>query len=107
MPFDILRFVLGKVIAANQGVSDERATQLGLIGSVMPGSPVMSTLIPLVIAQREAETIAVVPSVTAQPASNLTETTATLNGTVNARNANTTVTFEIRTQGGSFQSKAA
>src|SRR5689334_12306538 len=56
MAFDILSFALGKVIAANKGVSDERATQLGLVGAVLPLGLLPNVLITQAIAEREAGT---------------------------------------------------
>lgn len=108
MPFDILRFVMGKVVASNQGVDDQRATQLGLIGAMIPGNSMMGMLIPLVIAQNEAGSTATSPAATAQAAGDLTDSAATLHGTVNPHDASTTVTFEISaTAGGPYTSVPA
>src|SRR5262245_66434058 len=57
MPFNTLTFVLDKVLAAKQGLDDQRSTQLGLIGALLPLGPIQSLVIPQVIAQREAPSV--------------------------------------------------
>ena len=57
MPFNISTFVLDKLVAAKQGVDDQRSTQLGLIGAILPLGPIPSLVITQAIAQREAESV--------------------------------------------------
>lgn len=54
MPFDILTFALAKMIARNTGVDDKRATQLGLMGGMLPLGFAPRVVVTQAIAQREA-----------------------------------------------------
>jgi beta-lactam-binding protein with PASTA domain len=65
MPFDILTFVVDRAIARNQGTSDQRATQLGVVGAVLPLGLVPNILVTRAIAGREAAPAA--PVVAAAP----------------------------------------
>jgi serine/threonine-protein kinase len=69
MPFNILTFVLDKAVAAKQGVSDQRSTELGLIGAMLPLGPIPSLVITQVIAQNEggSATTVIAPPVTPPP----------------------------------------
>lgn len=58
MPFNVLSFVLDKTVAANKGLSDQRSTQLGLVGALLPLGQIPSLVITQAIAQREAEGVA-------------------------------------------------
>jgi choice-of-anchor A domain-containing protein len=55
-------------------------------------------------AEQAFTTPVIAPNATATPATSVTATSATLNGTVNANNADTSVRFELRTASGSYSS---
>lgn len=66
MPFDILTFALAKMIARNTGVDNQRATQLGLVGGMLPLGFAPRVVVIQAIAQRESPkltTLATVPDV--------------------------------------------
>lgn len=67
MPFDVLTFVLDKVVAANKGVGDQRSTQLGLLGAMLPLGQIPSLVITQAIAQREAGTVSLGGATTGTP----------------------------------------
>lgn len=53
MPINVIGFAMARVEAGNRGVSDQEATRIGVIGSVMP-NPIMSLVVARAMADKEA-----------------------------------------------------